>query len=639
MRSTTKLMKNWQFTGPDGKTTAVDLPHTWNNIDGQDGGNDYWRGTCIYKTQFTAPAFDKDTQQVWLQFEGVNASAKVTLNGVEVARHDGGYSTFRADVTALLADSNELIVEADNSKNDRVYPQKADFTFYGGIYRDVSLLVVSRNHIALGYLGGPGVQITPTVNGANADIEVKTWMEGDGEVEFSIYDAAGAEVLTGKGRDTTVTLEHPHLWDGVRDPYLYTCAVRLVQNGEVQDEVRQRFGVRSFSVDPKRGFFLNGRPYPLHGVSRHQDRKGLGNAITREMHDEDMQLIKELGANTIRLAHYQHDQYFYDLCDEAGMVVWAEIPYISEHMPNGRENTISQMKELIVQNYNHACIVCWGVSNEITISTKDNRDMRDNHHVLNDLCHEMDKTRLTTLACYAMCGPFNPVAHITDLVSWNLYLGWYVPGLFLNDLWMDFFHLCYPNRALGFSEYGAEGMPNLHSSHPRRGDHTEEYQAIYHEYMLRCFDRHKWLWATHVWNMYDFAADARDQGGEPGMNHKGLVTFDRKTKKDSFYIYKAWWSDEPFVHICSKRYADRTENEIEVKVYSNQKQVSLYVNGEKLSEQEGEHIFKFRVKLNGETKVQAVAGDSIDDAVFRKVDAPNPDYKLTKKKSTSANWV
>ena len=639
MRSTTKLMKNWQFTGPDGKTAAVDLPHTWNNIDGQDGGNDYWRGTCIYKTRFTAPAFDKNTQQVWLQFEGVNASAKVTLNGVEVARHDGGYSTFRADVTALLADSNELIVEADNSKNDRVYPQKADFTFYGGIYRDVSLLVVNRNHIALGYLGGPGVQITPAVNGANADIEVKTWMEGDGEVEFSIYDATGAEVLTGKGRDTTVTLEHPHLWDGVRDPYLYTCAVRLVLNGEVQDEVRQRFGVRSFSVDPKRGFFLNGRPYPLHGVSRHQDRKGLGNAITREMHDEDMQLIKELGANTIRLAHYQHDQYFYDLCDEAGMVVWAEIPYISEHMPNGRENTISQMKELIVQNYNHACIVCWGVSNEITISTKDNRDMRDNHHVLNDLCHEMDKTRLTTLACYAMCGPFNPVAHITDLVSWNLYLGWYVPGLFLNDLWMDFFHLCYPDRALGFSEYGAEGMPNLHSSHPRRGDHTEEYQAIYHEYMLRCFDRHKWLWATHVWNMYDFAADARDQGGEPGMNHKGLVTFDRKTKKDSFYIYKAWWSDEPFVHICSKRYADRTENEIEVKVYSNQKNVTLYVDGEKLAEQEGEHIFKFRVKLNGETKVQAVAGDSIDDAVFRKVDAPNPDYKLTKKNSTSANWV
>ena len=639
MRSTTKLMKNWQFTGPDGKTVAVDLPHTWNNIDGQDGGNDYWRGTCTYKTRFAAPAFDAETQQVWLQFEGVNASAKVVLNGHEVMTHDGGYSTFRADITALLNESNELTVDVDNSKNDRVYPQKADFTFYGGIYRDVSLIVVSKNHIALGHLGGCGVQITPTVNGANADIEIKTLTEGDGEVEFSILDAAGSEVLTGKGNDATVTLENAHLWDGVRDPYLYTCVVRLVLNGDVQDEVRQRFGVRSFHVDPQKGFFLNGRHYPLHGVSRHQDRKALGNAITRKMHDEDMQLIKELGANTIRLAHYQHDQYFYDLCDEAGMVVWAEIPYISEHMPNGRENTISQMKELITQNYNHASIVCWGVSNEITISTKDKRDMLDNHHVLNDLCHEMDKTRLTTLACYAMCGPFNPVAHITDLVSWNLYLGWYVPGLFLNDLWMEFFHLCYPNRPLGFSEYGAEGMPNLHSDHPHRGDHTEEYQAIYHEYMLHCFAHHSWMWATHVWNMYDFAADARDQGGEPGMNHKGLVTFDRKTKKDSFYIYKAWWSDEPFVHICSKRYVDRTQSEIEVKVYSNQKNVSLYVNGEKLGEQEGEHIFKFRVKLDGETKVQAVAGDSIDDAVFRKVDAPNPDYKLTKKKSTSANWV
>ena len=639
MRTVTKLMKNWQFTGPDGKTAAVELPHTWNNIDGQDGGNDYKRGSCTYQTTFAAPAFDADSQQVWLQFEGVNASAAVTLNGTEVICHDGGYSTFRADITALLAEQNTLTVVADNSKNDRVYPQKADFTFYGGIYRDVSLLVVNRNHIALDYLGSCGVRITPTVKGSSADIRVQTRVEGEGEVEITVTDAAGSTVLNGSGTDTTLTMQHPRLWDGVRDPYLYTCVVRLMKDGQPVDEVRQRFGVRSFRVDPKQGFFLNGRAYPLHGVSRHQDRKGLGNAITREMHDEDMQLIKEMGANTVRLAHYQHDQYFYDLCDEAGMVVWAEIPYISEHMPNGRANTISQMQELIEQNYNHACIVCWGVSNEITISTKDKRDMLDNHRVLNDLCHKMDDTRLTTLACYAMCGPFNPVAHITDLVSWNLYLGWYVPGLFLNDLWMDFFHLCYPNRPLGFSEYGAEGMPNLHSEHPRRGDHTEEYQAIYHEYMLRCFERHPWLWSTHVWNMFDFAADARDQGGEPGMNHKGLVTFDRKTKKDSFYLYKAWWSEDPFVHICSKRFAERTRNEIEVKVYSNQKSVALFVNGEKLAEQTGEHVFTFKVKLNGETKVQAVAGDSIDEAVFTKVSAPNPDYKLTKGKTKSANWV
>ena len=639
MREITKIMKGWEFTGPDGTTTTVDLPHTWNARDGQDGGNDYWRGTCIYRTHFAAPQFNTASHQVWIQFDGVNASAHVVLNGSPVCNHDGGYSTFRANITELLRDENELTVEVDNSKNDRVYPQKADFTFYGGIYRDVSLMVVSKNHFTLDYFGGPGIRITPTVQGADASVQVTTWHDGEGEVSIELLDAAGNTVATGKGPDITLTIFNAHLWNGVKDPYLYSCKARLVVNGTVEDETTTRFGVRSFKVDPKKGFFLNGKSYPLHGVSRHQDRKGLGNAITREMHNEDMALIKEIGANTIRLAHYQHDQYFYDLCDEAGMVVWAEIPYISEHMPNGRENTISQMKELIIQNYNHPCIVCWGVSNEITISTKDKKDMLDNHRQLNDLCHEMDKTRLTTLACYAMCGPFNRSAHITDMVSWNLYLGWYVPGFILNDLWMGFFHLCFPNRPFGYSEYGAEGMPNLHSTHPHRGDHTEEYQAKYHEYMLRCFKRHPWMWATHVWNMFDFAADARDQGGEPGMNHKGLVTFDRKTKKDSFYLYKAWWSDEAFVHICSKRFVERTGSTATVKVYSNQSTVALYVNGNKVGEQTGEHVFTFKVPLNGELHIQAVAGDRTDESVIRHVDTPNPEYKLHKTKSKSANWV
>ena len=639
MREITKIMKGWEFTGPDGTTTTVDLPHTWNARDGQDGGNDYWRGTCIYRTHFAAPQFNTASHQVWIQFDGVNASAHVVLNGSPVCNHDGGYSTFRANITELLRDENELTVEVDNSKNDRVYPQKADFTFYGGIYRDVSLMVVSKNHFTLDYFGGPGIRITSTVQGADASVQVTTWHDGEGEVSIELLDAAGNTVATGKGPDITLTIFNAHLWNGVKDPYLYSCKARLVVNGTVEDETTTRFGVRSFKVDPKKGFFLNGKSYPLHGVSRHQDRKGLGNAITREMHDEDMALIKEIGANTIRLAHYQHDQYFYDLCDEVGMVVWAEIPYISEHMPNGRENTISQMKELIIQNYNHPCIVCWGVSNEITISTKDKKDMLDNHRQLNDLCHEMDKTRLTTLACYAMCGPFNRSAHITDMVSWNLYLGWYVPGFILNDLWMGFFHLCFPNRPFGYSEYGAEGMPNLHSTHPHRGDHTEEYQAKYHEYMLRCFKRHPWMWATHVWNMFDFAADARDQGGEPGMNHKGLVTFDRKTKKDSFYLYKAWWSDEAFVHICSKRFVERTGSTATVKVYSNQSTVALYVNGNKVGEQTGEHVFTFKVPLNGELHIQAVAGDRTDESVIHHVDTPNPEYKLHKTKSKSANWV
>ena len=639
MRTIINLMDHWRFTGPDGKTVPVQLPHTWNAQDGQDGGNDYWRGSCTYRTSFSCPDFDPASQQVWLQFDGVNASAEVLLNGKPVCKHDGGYSTFRAQVTDLLAEENVLTVLVDNSINDRVYPQKADFTFYGGIYRDVSLLIVSKDHIALDHFGGPGVRVTPVVRELQAKVKVDTLVEGRGEVAVSLLDASGRLVAQGSGANASLELEHPHLWDGVRDPYLYTCLVQLQKNGQTVDEVKIPVGIRTFSVDAKKGFFLNGRPYPLHGVSRHQDRKGLGNAITPEMHEEDMALIQEIGANTIRLAHYQHDQYFYDLCDRCGMIVWAEIPYISEHLPRGRENTIQQMKELITQNYNHPSIVCWGVSNEITISTKDKADMLDNHRELNELCHKMDSSRLTTLACYAMCGPFNPVAHITDLVSWNLYLGWYVPGLFLNDLWMDFFHLIYPKRPLGFSEYGAEGMPNLHSAHPRRGDHTEEYQAKYHEYMLKCFARHKWLWSTHVWNMFDFAADARDQGGEPGMNHKGLVTFDRKIKKDSFYLYKAYWAEEPFVHIAGKRYADRTESTTTVTVYSNQPSVALYVNGELKEMQTGEKVFRFRVPMSEKTMLKAVAGPCTDTADLRKVSQPNPDYRLHKTHSTSANWV
>lgn len=625
-----------------GRTVTVELPHTWNNIDGQDGGNDYRRCTCTYERTFAAPAFEAETECVYLEFDGVNASAAVELNGRRVCRHDGGYSTFRADITEYLQAENKLTVEVDNSVNSAVYPQKADFTFYGGIYRGVRLLVVSKEHFDLDYFGGRGLKVTPTPDPGyrTGRVRVETWHNaGEAEVEVVILDAEGRTVARGCGSDAELFIPDVRLWDGVKSPYLYSCEARLLKDGRAIDQVSARFGVRDFKFDPQQGFFLNGRSYPLHGVSRHQDRKGIGNAISKEMHDEDMALIKEMGCNTVRLAHYQHDQYFYDLCDEAGMVVWAEIPYISEHMPDGRENTVSQMKELIVQNYNHPCIVVWGVSNEITISTKDRKDMLDNHRLLNDLCHEMDSTRQTTLACYAMCGPFNPVAHITDVVSWNLYLGWYVPGLFLNDLWVKLFHLAYPKRCLGYSEYGAEAMPGLHSAKPRRGDHTEEYQCVYHEYMLKFFRRDGRMWATHVWNMFDFAADARDQGGEPGMNHKGLVTFDRRIKKDSFYLYKAWWSEEPFVHICGRRRADREESVTTVKVYSNQPRVALYADGRLVEEKSGDRIFEFKVPLAGRVNVEARAGEQRDAACFCKVDAPNPSYKLQKKKSKSANWV
>lgn len=640
IRKKINLNQKWIFIGRNETEQPVNLPHTWNASDGQDGGDDYWRGTCVYQKCFAPPQFDPEYQDVYLEFEGVNASAVVELNNQIVMKHDGGYSTFRGCITDQLCQDNLLTIWVDNGVNDRIYPQKADFTFYGGIYRDVHLIVVNKHHFSMDYYGGPGLKITPKVSGTDGEVRVESWCNVENpDVEVVITDAQGRQVACGKGTDVTLVIDQVHLWDGITDPYLYTAKASLMENGSVVDQVECSFGVRTFRIDPRKGFFLNGRSYPLHGVSRHQDWKGIGTALTREHHDKDMALIREMGANTIRLAHYQHDQYFYDLCDKYGMIVWAEIPYISEHMPNGRENTVSQMTELIVQNYNHPSIVTWGLSNEITISTKNKADMLDNHRELNRLCHHMDHTRPTSLACYAMCGPFHPVAHLSDVVSWNLYLGWYVPGLRLNDLWISFFHRVYPDRCLGYSEYGCEGMPNLHTSSPHRGDQTEEYQAVYHEFMLECFKRHPYLWSTHVWNMFDFAADARDQGGEPGMNHKGLVTFDRKIKKDSFYLYKAYWSREAFVYIAGRRYVERPEKVTTVKVYSNLPKVALYANGKLVEEKTGQHVFTFRVAMEQEVVLRAAAGDCEDTALVKHADKSNPAYQLHKVGHQKSNWV
>ena len=638
MRKIQKIMNDWTFIYHDGTKTVLDLPHTWNAIDGQDGGNDYWRGTCSYEKTFELPEFDVENELVYLQFHGVNASAKVVLNGKEVCTHDGGYSTFRKDVTALLEAENHLVVYVDNSVNDRVYPQKADFTFYGGIYRDVELLTVSKTHFDLDHFAGPGIKVTPEVKGNDAEIRVETWTNTEGNVKVTLLDAEGNAAAEGNGTNAVLNVKNVHLWDGVRDPYLYTVKAELSVNGKVVDEVSTSCGVRYFSFDADKGFFLNGRPYNLHGVSRHQDFKGIGNAITKEHHDRDMELICEVGANTIRLAHYQHDQYFYDLCDKYGMVVWAEIPYISEHLANGNDDTVSQMKELIIQNYNHPCIVTWGLSNEITISGRQyKKQMLENHKVLQNMVKEMDPTRVTTLACYAMCPHWHPAAHISDIVAWNLYLGWYVPGFFLNDWWIKFWRFLYPKRCLGFSEYGAEGMPNLHAAKPKRGDNTEEYQNKYHEFMLECFKRHPYMWGNYVWNMFDFAADARNQGGEPGMNHKGLVTFDRKLKKDCFYLYKAYWTEAPFVYLAGRRYEYRTEAVTDITVYSTCKEVSLYNNGKLVETQKGEHVFKFKLQMEAENHLEIKAGDCVDSAVIYKTDKPRPEYSAAK--VDSSNWM
>ena len=621
----------------------VSLPHTWNDIDGQDGGNDLYRGTAYYAKELEKIDLPK-ADKYYLELNGANSSATVYVNGKKLASHDGGYSTWRVNITDVLEDKNLFVVEVDNSQNDRVYPQNADFTFYGGLYRDVNILAVNNSHFDLEYYGGPGIKVTPEVveNNANVEVEVFTTNTLDTQkLNYILKDREGNIIAQKEtsSSETKVTfeIENVHLWHGKKDPYLYSAEVYLKQDDEVLDNVSTRFGCRTFKIDPELGFILNGEEYPLRGVSRHQDRWGIGNALLPEHHEEDMDIICEVGATTIRLAHYQHDQYFYDLCDERGMVIWAEIPYISTHMPNGRENTISQMKELITQNYNHPSIVVWGLSNEITMSGESTEDLRENHVILNDLAHEMDKTRLTTIACVSMCSMDDPYVQIPDVVSYNHYFGWYGGDTSMNGPWFDEFHAKYPNIPIGCSEYGCEAL-NWHTSNPEQGDYTEEYQAYYHEELIKQFFTRKYMWATHVWNMFDFGTDSRNEGGENGQNHKGLVTFDRKYKKDSFYAYKAWLSDEPFVHICGKRYVDRVEETTKVTVYSNQPEVELFANGVSLGKQSSpEHFFYFEVPNNGETNLEAIAGDCKDNSFIRKVEVFNEDYRL-KEKGAILNW-
>ena len=645
MRTILNLNKGWLFTKNTNDITlrtgeAIDLPHCWNAIDGQDGGNDYFRGDCLYvKTLRKAELPEAD--RYYLEIQGANSSAEVFVGGESLAVHHGGYSTWRIDLTEKLADETDIAIVVNNAANETVYPQMADFTFYGGIYRDVNLICVNESHFDLDYYGAPGIKVTPVMDGNNANVEVEVFVtnpKAGQEISYTITDKEGNLVAQTVCADTKVsfTIENAHKWHGRKDPYLYTAQAALLADGNAIDNVSARFGCRSFRIDPNNGFILNGEEYPLRGVSRHQDRWGFGNALLKEHHEEDIDLICEVGCTTIRLAHYQHDQYFYDLCDEKGLVIWAEIPYISKHMPTGRENTISQMKELVAQNYNHPCIVVWGLSNEISIGGSD-ADLLENHRILNDLCHEMDKTRLTTIAAVSMCRMEDPYLQIPDVVSYNHYFGWYGGDTSMNGPWFDKFHAMHPNIPIGCSEYGCEAL-NWHTSNPTQGDYTEEYQAYYHEELIRQLFTRKYMWATHVWNMFDFGADARAEGGENGQNHKGLMTFDRKYKKDSFYAYKAWLSDEPFVHLCGKRYIDRVEDVTKVTVYSNQPTVELFANGESLGVKEAaDHFFYFDVPNVGKTELKAVAGDCTDESVINKVDTFNEDYRM-REVGAILNW-
>ena len=641
MRTVKNINEGWKFIADDvgykaavsADGVTVNVPHTWNANDGQDGGNDYKRMACWYVKTIERPKGDC----VYLEFRGVNSTADVYVNGVAVAHHDGGYSTFRANVTGITGEELTIAVRADNTPNETVYPQTADFTFYGGIYRDVYVITVPSDHFDLDYYGGPGIMVTPTVEGTTGVAEVRTFVTGSGDVKVTVSDADGRKVAEGSDK-APLLVPDVRLWNGRIDPYLYTVKAELISGGKTVDEISVRIGFRTFSVDPKRGFVLNGKDYPLRGVCRHQDRLGMGNALTRKEHKEDMEMIEEIGATTIRLAHYQHDEYFLDLCDEAGMCCWAEIPYISRHMEGADANALDQMRELIVQQYNHPAIFTWGISNEITMK-KAGADRYEFHKKLNAFCHELDPSRPTVIANFVMCGIHNKISHITDMASFNLYYGWYAPFTFLTGVVLNGFHRWYKKTPVGLSEYGAECMPHLHSAHPHRGDSTEEYQVLYHERILHILEKRPWVWASHVWNMYDFGSDGRDHGGDPGKNHKGLVTFDRKTKKDAFYLYKAHWSKEPFVHIAGKRYVNRAESVTTVRVFSNAGEVRLECNGKpvKCSKTDGrDYVFKVRTDV-GKNELVATCGTLKDSCVINKTSAPDPSYKLHVK-SNNHSW-
>ena len=614
MRKTILFNDNWTFI-KEGNAEPVTLPHTWNAMDGTDGGNDYYRGTCEYKKTFARPETEGET---WLEFRGAAMTAEVFLNGQKLARHEGGYSTFRVNLTEALRDENELTVTVDNGVNRTVYPQKADFTFYGGLYRDVYLITVPKEHFCLDYFGSSGVKVTPVLSDdlSYATVTVETWHNAD-----SVDITVNGETKTTKNT-AVFEIEYPRLWNGKKDPFLYTATAKLPGG----DEVNVDFGIRKIAFDAGKGFLLNNEVLRLCGAARHQDREGLGSALTKKEHEEDIALLLEMGANSVRLAHYQHDQYFYELCDRAGLIVWAEIPYITEHMSEGRANTISQMTELVVQNYHHPSVVCWGMSNEITATTGVTEDLIENHRILNDLCHKLDATRPTTMAHVFMLSPDDPLVLLPDIRSYNLYYGWYVGDLEQNDQWFDDWHAKHPDAVMGLSEYGADANPRYQSAKPEKGDWTEGYQALYHEYMLKMWAERPYIWAMHCWNGFDFGADGRDEGGKPGQNQKGLVTFDRKMKKDAFYIYKAYLSDEPFVHLCGRRYAERTENETEIKVYSNLPEVTLLVDGKPFGTRTGDKVFAFRVPISGEHVIEAVSGDQRDSMTIRKVEKANPDY-------------
>ena len=625
----------------DASWTAVGLPHTWNNLDGEDGGANYRRGAGWYRRHVTLdPAIAH--KQLYLQFDGASLMAEVWVNGRHVGVHKGGMSRFRFDVTGLLKAGfdNLIAVRVDNSAGLGFPPTSADFTFYGGLYRSVWLLATDPVQISTTDFASPGVYVTQRRVYPNAaDLDVLAKVENHEikahavSVRMSVIDAQGGVVKTvaqnvqlaaGERTDVrqTLSLANPHLWNGRADPYLYTFRVELLDGGSVRDSIDQPLGLRFFSVDPNKGFFLNGHYLDLHGVNRHQDRIDKGWAISADDEAEDFALIKELGATGIRISHYEQADTWYGRCDATGIVAWAEFPFVNLGLdtPEFLANAEQQLTELIRQNFNHPAICFWGVGNE-TRGDPSYPIIAD----LAALARREDPSRLSTYAQNAKAS--DAKTFHTDVVAFNKYFGWYNGKTGDFATFVDETHAAYPDLRFGMSEFGAGASIFQHEDPPKQPAtkgpfHPEEYQAQLHETTWLAMKTRPWIWGKFIWCMFDFGSDGRSEGDHPGINDKGLVTYDRKTRKDAFYWYKANWSEEPVVYITGRRMTDRKAGAMTIKVYSNAAQVSVSLNGktlEPVSDPAGNHLFLWpsAILAPGENSVIATAligGQTVTDA-------------------------
>lgn len=615
-RKTLPLMVDWKFEkGPvdgaaadgfnDGSWQTVTLPHTWNIEDGSDGGT-YYQGDGWYRRRFDVPN-DWKGKRIFLQFDGANRSAEVFLNEQRIGLHRGGFARFRFDITAAVKSKGEnlLAVRVNNAANDNMIPVSADYTFFGGLYRAVSLVAVDPVHIDLLDHASPGIfvqQTHVTADRAELDLRVRLANDLDGpadlHVRTTIFDAAGKSVASieraaslpaaerGEIR-ARVLLDKPHLWNAQADPYLYQVRSDVMMAGVVRDSVMIPLGLRFFSVDPSRGFFLNGRYLDLRGANRHQERAGKGWAVGDADEDEDMEIIEEMGCTFVRQSHYQQSQHWNDLGDRRGMIMWAELAYVNDARDNPEffENAKEQLRELIRQNHHHPAICFWSIGNETFVRDKKVIPADTNDRLLRALAsivREEDPTRLSTYASNGDVG--EPRAGIPDVLGFNHYFGWYhgAPEEFAT--WLDGQHADRPDLRIGMSEYGAGANIAQHDDPSRKPTasspfHPEEWQATYHEVYWQALEKRPWAWCKLIWVMYDFASDGRNEGGTPGRNDKGVVTTDRKTRKDAFYWYQANWGSKPMLHLTSKRFTERTQAKTTVKVYSNLDTVEVRVNG------------------------------------------------------------